>query len=334
MSELLFEIFCEEIPARMQARAEADLARLLGERLKAAGLAWETLTTFAGPRRLGLAMTGLPLKTEDVREERKGPRTDAPEKAVQGFLRGAGLDSLEGCEKRDDKKGQFWVAIIEKPGRATVDVVAEAIPAVMKEFPWPKSMKFGEGEKLQRWVRPVHRLLCLFDGSVVPFDVFGIAASNITEGHRRHGPGPFEVRDFAHYTKVLREEGHVVQQREDREAIILAGARKVCQDAGLELVEDAGLLHEVAGLAEWPVPLLGKMDPDFLDLPPEVITLTMKTHQKYFAVRKPGEDGLAAHFVVVANQAAPDGGKAIAAGNARVLSARLSDARHFWDNDR
>lgn len=334
MSELLFEIFCEEIPARMQARAEADLARLLGERLKAAGLGWETLATFAGPRRLGLAITGLPLKTEDVREERKGPRTDAPEQAVAGFLRGAGLTSLEGCEKRDDKKGQFWVAIIEKPGRATVDVVAEAIPAVMKNFPWPKSMKFGEGDKLQRWVRPVHRLLCLFDGAVVPFDVFGIAASNITEGHRRHGPGPFEISDFAHYTKVLREEGHVVQQRAEREAIILEGARKVCLDAGLELVEDAGLLHEVAGLAEWPVPLLGKMDADFLDLPPEVITLTMKTHQKYFAVRKPGEAGLAAHFVVVANQAAPDGGKAIAAGNARVLSARLSDARHFWDNDR
>ncbi|WP_339743191.1 glycine--tRNA ligase subunit beta [uncultured Maricaulis sp.] len=334
MSELLFEIFCEEIPARMQARAEADLARLLGERLKAAGLGWETLTTFAGPRRLGLAITGLPVKTDDVREERKGPRTDAPQQAIAGFLRGAGLDSLDGCEKRDDKKGQFWVAIIEKPGRATVDVVAEAIPAVMKEFPWPKSMKFGEDDKLQRWVRPVHRLLCLFDGAVVPFEVFGIAASNITEGHRRHGPGPFEISDFAHYTKILREKGHVVQQREEREAIILAGARKVCQDAGLELVEDAGLLHEVAGLAEWPVPLLGKMDPDFLDLPPEVITLTMKTHQKYFAVRKPGEAGLAANFVVIANQAAPDGGKAIAAGNARVLSARLSDARHFWDNDR
>tara|TARA_R110000868_G_scaffold1383_3_gene10610 strand:+ start:2360 stop:4561 length:2202 start_codon:yes stop_codon:yes gene_type:complete len=334
MSELLFEIFCEEIPARMQARAEADLARLVGERLKSAGLGWETLTTFAGPRRLGLALTGLPVKTEDVREERKGPRTDAPEQAVAGFLRGAGLTSLDGCEKRDDKKGQFWVAIIEKPGRATVDVVAEALPAVMKEFPWPKSMKFGEGEKLQRWVRPVHRLLCLFDGAVVPFEVFGLATSNITEGHRRHGPGPFEISDFAQYTAVLRQDGHVVQQREEREAIILAGARKVCSDAGLELVEDAGLLHEVAGLAEWPVPLLGKMDPDFLDLPPEVITLTMKTHQKYFAVRKPGEEGLAAHFVVVANQGAPDGGKAIAAGNARVLSARLSDARHFWDNDR
>lgn len=334
MSELLFEIFCEEIPARMQPRAEADLERLLGEKLKAAGLAWSSLTTFAGPRRLGLAIDGLPVKTDDVREERKGPRVGAPDKAVEGFLRGAGLDSLDSCEKRADKKGEFWVAIIEKPGRATAEVIAEAIPEVMKAFPWPKSMKFGEGDKAQRWVRPIQRLLCLFDGDVVDFEVFGIRTGNLTEGHRRMGRGPFEIADFAQYTKVLREEGHVIQQREEREAIILEGARKVCNEAGLELVEDAGLLTEVAGLVEWPVPLLGEMDPDFLDLPPEVITLTMKTHQKYFAVKKPGETGVTSKFVVIANQLAPDGGKAIAAGNARVLSARLSDARHFWDNDR
>jgi len=334
MSELLFEIFCEEIPARMQPKAEADLERLLGEKLKAAGLAWSSLTTFAGPRRLGLVIEGLPVKTEDVREERKGPRVGAPDKAVEGFLRGAGLDSLDSCEKREDKKGEFWVAIIEKPGRATAEVVAEAIPEVMKAFPWPKSMKFGEDEKAQRWVRPIQRLLCLFDGDVVDFEVFGIRTGNLTEGHRRMGRGPFEITGFAQYTKVLREEGHVIQQREEREAIILEGARKVCSEAGLELVEDAGLLTEVAGLVEWPVPLLGEMDPDFLDLPPEVITLTMKTHQKYFAVKKPGETGVTSKFVVIANQVAPDGGKAIAAGNARVLSARLSDARHFWDNDR
>ena len=334
MSELLFEIFCEEIPARMQPKAEADLERLLGEKLKAAGLAWSSLTTFAGPRRLGLVIEGLPVKTEDVREERKGPRVGAPDKAVEGFLRGAGVDSLDQCEKREDKKGEFWVALIEKPGRATADVIAEAIPEVMKAFPWPKSMKFGEDEKAQRWVRPIQRLLCLFDGDVVDFEVFGIRTGNLTEGHRRMGRGPFEITDFAQYTKVLREEGHVIQQRAEREAIILEGARKVCADAGLELVEDAGLLTEVAGLVEWPVPLLGEMDPDFLDLPPEVITLTMKTHQKYFAVKKPGEAGVTSKFVVIANQLAPDGGKAIAAGNARVLSARLSDARHFWDNDR
>ncbi|MBO6764763.1 glycine--tRNA ligase subunit beta [Maricaulis sp.] len=334
MSELLFEIFCEEIPARMQPKAEADLERLLGEKLTAAGLAWSSLTTFAGPRRLGLAIDGLPVKTEDVREERKGPRVGAPDKAVEGFLRGAGVDSLDACEKREDKKGEFWVAIIEKPGRATAEVIAEAIPEVMKAFPWPKSMKFGEDGKAQRWVRPIQRLLCLFDGQVVDFEVYGIKSGNLTEGHRRMGRGPFEITDFAQYTKVLREDGHVIQQREEREAIILDGARRVCAEAGLELVEDPGLLTEVAGLVEWPVPLLGEMDPDFLDLPPEVITLTMKTHQKYFAVKKPGETGVTSKFVVIANQVAPDGGKAIAAGNARVLSARLSDARHFWDNDR
>lgn len=334
MSELLFEIFCEEIPARMQPKAEADLERLLGEKLTAAGLAWSSLTTFAGPRRLGLAIDGLPVKTEDVREERKGPRVGAPDKAVEGFLRGAGVDSLDACEKREDKKGEFWVAIIEKPGRATAEVIAEAIPEVMKAFPWPKSMKFGEDGKAQRWVRPIQRLLCLFDGQVVGFEVYGIRTGNLTEGHRRMGRGPFEITDFAQYTKVLREDGHVIQQREEREAIILDGARTVCREAGLELVEDPGLLTEVAGLVEWPVPLLGEMDPDFLDLPPEVITLTMKTHQKYFAVKKPGETGVTSKFVVIANQVAPDGGQAIAAGNARVLSARLSDARHFWDNDR
>ena len=334
MSELLFEIFCEEIPARMQPRAEVDLEKLLGDRLKAAGLVWTSLTTFAGPRRLGLVIGGLPVKTADVREERKGPRVGAPEQAVQGFLRGAGVDSLDQCEQRDDKKGSFWVAIIEKPGRATAEVIAEAIPEVMKAFPWPKSMKFGEGEKAQRWVRPIQRLLCVFDGEVVPVEVFGITASNVTEGHRRMGRGPFTVSNFLEYASVLEGEGHVLLDRAARESLILNGARKVCADAGFELVEDAGLLTEVAGLVEWPVPVLGEMDPDFLDLPPEVITLTMKTHQKYFAVRDPRTGQLVSKFVTIANQVAPDGGKAIAAGNARVLSARLSDARHFWDNDR
>ncbi|WP_417478821.1 glycine--tRNA ligase subunit beta [Maricaulis maris] len=334
MSELLFEIFCEEIPARMQPRAEADLEKLLGDRLKAAGLEWTSLKTFAGARRLGLVIDGLPVKTADVSEERKGPRVGAPDKAVEGFLRGAGVASLDQCEKREDKKGEFWVARIEKPGRASAEVIAEAIPDMMKAFPWPKSMKFGEGEKTQRWVRPIQRLLCVFDGNVVPVEVFGITASNVTEGHRRMGRGPFTVSDFAGYKSVLEGEGHVLLDRANREALILEGARKVCVDAGFELVEDAGLLTEVAGLVEWPVPVLGEMDPDFLDLPPEVITLTMKTHQKYFAVRDPKTGELVSKFVTIANQVAPDGGVAIAAGNARVLSARLSDARHFWDNDR
>ena len=333
-SELLFEIFCEEIPARMQPRAEADLKRLLGGKLKDAGLSWNTLTTFAGPRRFGLAINGLQKKTKDVREERKGPRVGAPEQAIAGFLRGAGLTSIDQCETRSDKKGESYVAIIEKPGRATTEVIAEAIPAVMTGFPWSKSMKIGEGALVQRWVRPIHRLLCIFDGEIVPFEVFGLNSGNITEGHRMMGPGPFEITSFEQYTQVLSQDGCVMQQRSDREALIEKEATKVCADAGLELVEDKGLLSEVAGLVEHPIALLGKMDPDFLDLPPEVITLTMKTHQKYFAVRDPKTGDLSAHFVVIANQKAPDGGKAIAEGNARVLSARLSDARHFWDNDR
>jgi glycyl-tRNA synthetase beta chain len=334
MSELLFEIFCEEIPARMQPRAEADLERLLGGKLKDAGLSWDTLITFAGPRRFGLAIKGLQKETKTVREERKGPRVGAPEQALAGFLRGAGLDSIDQCEIRADKKGESYIAVIEKPGRQTADVIAESIPAVMTGFPWAKSMKIGEGALTQRWVRPIHRILCLFDGDVVPFEVFGIKSGNITEGHRVMGAGPFKIKDFADYTETLSQAGFVTQQRSVRETIILDDARKVCGDAGLELVEDMSLLSEVAGLVEHPVALLGQMDPDFLDLPPEVITLTMKTHQKYFAVRDPKTGELSAHFVVVANQIAPDGGKAIAAGNARVLSARLADARHFWDNDR
>lgn len=332
MAQLLLEFFSEEIPARMQARAEADLERLLSAALKEAGLGWESFETFSGPRRLGCVIEGLPLETEAVREERKGPRTDAPEQALQGFMRGAGVASLDQCEVREDKKGSFYVAIIETPGRRTADVIAAAIPQIARDFPWPKSMKFGEGEKTQRWVRPLQRVLCLLDGDVVPFEVFGIATGNETEGHRRMGRGPFVVKDFADYETTLREKGKVVHKRADRMAVIAEQAAKVCADAGLKLVEDEGLLNEVAGLAEWPIAILGQMDPDFLDLPPEVIQLTMKTHQKYFAVAR-ADGSLAANFVVIANQDAPDGGKAIAAGNARVLFARLSDARHFWDKD-
>ena len=334
MSELLFEIFCEEIPAGMQAKAAKDLEMALGKALGEAGLTAGTSASYVGARRLTVVMTGLPDKADDVRDERKGPRVGAPDKAVEGFLRGAGLTSLDQCEQREDKKGAFWVAIIDKPGRKTTDVIAEAIPAIISNFHWPKSMKIGEGEKAQRWVRPIQRILCVFNGEVVDFDVFGLAAGNVTEGHRVHGRGPFEVTGFADYKAQLEAQGHVILDAEERKRLILEGASKACANAGLELVEDLGLLNEVCGLVEWPVPVLGEMDPDFLDLPPEVITLTMKTHQKYFAVRDPKSGKLSAHFVTVANQTAPDGGKAIAAGNSRVLSARLADARHFWDNDR
>ena len=334
MSDLLFEIFCEEIPAGMQAKAARDLETAMVKALGEAGLKAAETASHVGARRLVVTMSGLPVKAEDVREERKGPRVGAPDKAVEGFLRGAGLDSLDTCEQREDKKGAFWVALIDKPGRQTTQVLAEAIPAILSNFHWPKSMKIGEGEKAQRWVRPIQRILCVFDGGVVPVKVFGLEAGNETEGHRVAGRGPFTVTGWDDYKAQLEGEGHVTIDAEERKRLIMDGATKACGDASLELVEDQGLLNEVCGLVEWPVPVLGEMDPDFLDLPPEVITLTMKTHQKYFAVRDPKTGALSAHFVTVANQQAPDGGKAIAAGNSRVLSARLSDARHFWDNDR
>lgn len=335
MAQLLIELFCEEIPARMQARAEDDLARLMGEAFKAAGLGVESLTTFSGPRRVGLVAEGVPARTADVREERKGPRVGSPEQAVQGFLRGAGLSSLDQCRIDNTPKGDFYVAVIEKPGRDAGEVIAEALEAAMRNFPWPKSMKFGEGERAQRWVRPLHRIICLLDGAVVPVSVFGIEAANVTEGHRIHSKGErvFAVKDYADYAAKLRDNG-VVLTRAERSGIILEGAKRVCADAGLELIEDEGLLAEVTGLAEWPVAVLGEIDPAFLDLPAEVIALTMKVHQKYFAVRDPKSGRIAPKFVKIANQDATDGGKAIAHGAARVVSARLSDARHFWDLDR
>jgi glycyl-tRNA synthetase beta chain len=335
MAQLLIELFSEEIPARMQAKAASDLSRMLSERLAAAGLKVASLETFSGPRRIGAVAEGVPGKTADVSEERKGPRVGAPDKAVEGFLRGAGLDSLDQCEIQSSPKGDFYVARIEKPGRPAAEVIAEALTEAVTAFPWPKSMKFGEGERAQRWVRPLQRIICLLDGAVVPVSVFGVQASDLTEGHRIHSKAGrvFAVTGYDDYEAKLRENG-VILDREERADIILKGARKVCADAGLELVEDDGLLAEVAGLAEWPVPILGHLDPAVLDLPPEVVALTMKVHQKYFAVRDLKTGALAPNFVVVANQTAPDGGQKIAQGAARVAAARLSDARHFWDLDR
>jgi glycyl-tRNA synthetase beta chain len=332
MPELLLEIFSEEIPARMQARAASDLERLLTERLAAQGLAANTTRTLAGPRRLTAVLDGLPERSADVREEKKGPRVDAPKQAIEGFLRGAGLKSLEQCETREDKKGAYYVALIERAGVETAGVLAALLPGLLRDFPWPKSMRWGAGTF--RWVRPIHRLLCVFDGAVVPFEIEGIATSDQTEGHRLLGRGPFKAKSFAAYRKALEGEGKVVLDAGQRRETILADATRLCATEGLELVEDPGLLDEVAGLVEHPVTLLGRMDPSFLDLPPEVIRLTMRTHQKYFAVRDPKSGGLAPRFVVVANQAADDGGAAIAEGNARVLSARLNDARYFWDQDK
>lgn len=332
MPQLLLEIFSEEIPARMQAKAEADLGAAVTAALDSAGLNFGEVETLSGPRRLTLIIEDVATKSEDVREERKGPKVGAPEKAVEGFMRGAGLSSIDQAEVRSDpKKGDFYVAVIETSGRKAEDILAEAIPTIIRNFHWPKSMRWGEGDL--RWVRPLQRVTCLFGGDVVPFELEGLKSGNEVEGHRIHGRGPFNVTDANSYRDKLERQGHVMLSREERREKIEKDANKVCSDAGLELVEDRGLLEEVTGLAEWPVVLLGKMDPNFLDLPDEVIQLSMRVHQKYFAVRDPKTGQLAPNFVVVANVDAKDGGEKIAEGNSRVLSARLNDGRFFWEND-
>lgn len=326
MPQLLLEIFSEEIPARMQQGAARDLERLVSDRLKAASLTWDALTTYAGPRRLTLVIDGLPVATPDREEEVKGPRASAPEQALEGFLRKTGLTR----DQLVERDGVLF-AVLSSKGRATTDLIAETVDQVIRNFPWPKSMRWGSGTL--RWVRPIKRILCVFDGAVVPFEIDGIASDAITEGHRFMGAGqPLKVSDFVDYRTQL-EKNYVLLDVADRKLRILEQAKVACAAKGLILVDDDGLLDEVAGLAEWPTPILGDMDPQFLALPPEVVRLSMKVHQKYFAVRDPSKEGLAPNFLVVANVEATDGGKALAAGNSRVLSARLNDARFFWDED-
>lgn len=331
MPQLLLELFSEEIPARMQKRAEEDLARAFGEKLKAAGLEPKAIKTFSSPRRLGLVIEELPAKAADVNEEKKGPRVGAPDQAIQGFLKSAGLSSIDQAQVVEDKKGAFYVARIERAGRATAAIVQEITPEIVRAFPWPKSMRSGVSDL--QWVRPLHNVLCLFDGAPVKIEIEGVGAKPETWGHRFHAPAAIKPKDAADHAAKLRD-AKVLIDREERKAIILEQARKLCAEKKLELVEDIGLLEEVCGLVEWPVTLLGDMDPAFLDLPGEVIRLSMRTHQKYFAARDPKTQKLAPHFITVANVEAKDGGKAIAAGNARVLSARLNDARFFWDTDK
>jgi glycyl-tRNA synthetase beta chain len=326
MPQLLLELFSEEIPARMQAQAAKDLERMAREHLAAAGFLPEALKTFAGPRRLTLVAEGLPLAQADRKEELKGPRVGAPPQAMEGFLRKAGLTQDQLVE-RDG----VYMAFIEKKGRPTPEIVAEMVEAIVRNFPWPKSMTWGT--KKLRWVRPLKRILCVLDREVVPFAIEGIESGDNTEGHRFMGDAqPFVAKDFDEYAAGL-EAHFVVLDVEERKERILEGCKTLCFARHLELVEDQGLLEEVAGLAEWPTPVLGDMDPVFLSLPPEVIRTSMRTHQKYFAVRKAGEQGLAPHFITIANIQAADGGAVIAAGNAKVLSSRLSDARFFWDED-
>ena len=333
MADLILELFSEEIPARMQAKAESDLGTALEKALGEAGLNWSKLEKASGPRRLTVFMDGLTERSADVKEERKGPKVGAPDKAVEGFLRGAGLSDISQAEVRSDpKRGDFYVAVIETPGRDATDIIAEAVPAIIRGFHWPKSMRWGTGDL--RWVRPLQRIVCVLDGKVVPFEVDDISSGDETEGHRVHGRGPFKITSRKDYESQLSGAGHVKLTRDARREVILAGIEKVCADAGLEWIEDKGLLEEVVGLAEWPVVVLGDMDPAFLALPPEVIQLSMRTHQKYFAVNDKKTGKLAPNFIVVANIEAADGGKKLAEGNSRVLSARLDDGRFFWEKDK
>ena len=326
MPQLLLELFSEEIPARMQGNAARDLERMARDGLGKAGLISEGLKAFAGPRRLTLVVEGLPIAQPDVHEELKGPKVGAPDQAMDGFLRKTGL-TRDQLVERDG----VYFAHVHKAGRPTAEIIAELVEQIVRGFAWPKSMTWGHGKL--RWVRPLKRILCVFNREIVPLEIDGIVAGDLSEGHRFMAETRvFRARDFDEYHEALA--GHfVVLDVEERKQRILEGARTLCFARGLELVEDEGLLEEVAGLAEWPTPILGDMDPAFLDLPPEVIRTSMRTHQKYFAVRKPGEAGLAPHFLVVANIQAADGGKEIALGNAKVLSSRLSDARFFWSED-
>ena len=336
MAELLLELLSEEIPARMQARAADDLKRLVSDGLKAAGLEFKDARAFATPRRLALVVDGLPTARADVSEERRGPRVGAPEQAVQGFLKATGLSSLDQAEKRDTGKGEFWFAVIAKKGGPTAEALPGIIDAAMKALPWPKSMKWGSGT--MTWVRPLQSIVALFDGKVLVGEVAPggamapIRFGDTTRGHRFLSKGTIKVTDFADYTAKLRA-AHVVLDPAERKKIVLAGAEKLCADAQVALRPDDGLLDEVAGLVEWPVPMLGTIDGQFMDVPPEVLIVSMRTHQRYFVTNR--KDGaLANRFVVVANNVARDGGKTIVDGNERVLRSRLADAKFFWDQDR
>ena len=330
MPDLLLELFSEEIPARMQMRAARDLERLLIGGLSDQGLLFESARSFAGPRRLTVAIGGLPAAQKDRVEERKGPRVGAPEKAIQGFLKSAGV-MLEECQQRSDEKGNFFVAVIARKGSATAEVLAGIIPDAIARLPWPKSMRWGSGSF--RWVRPLHSLLAIFDGEVVEFEIAGLRSGRFTRGHRFIAPQPIEIRHFDDYESKLRK-AFVMIDHGERRAVILNDARQKAFAQGFEIAPDDGLLDEVAGLAEWPTVLIGAIAPEFMDLPEEILQLSMRTHQKYLALRQGATGELADRFALVTNMIAEDGGREIVRGNERVLRPRLSDAKFFWEQDR
>ena len=340
MPDLLLELFSEEIPARMQARAAEDLRKAVTDRLVDAGLVYEGAKAFVTPRRLALAVQGVPVRQLDRREEKKGPRVGAPEQAIAGFLKAAGLKSIADAKVQPDKKGDFYVAVIEKPGRPALDVIGEILPEVVKSFPWPKSMRWGVRSKdpgALTWVRPLHSIVATFgpeteEPDIVAFTVDGIATGNMTCGHRFLAPEPFMVRHLADYMAKL-DKAKVVPDAERRRNIILTEAKQLAFAQGLELVEDDGLLAETAGLVEWPVVLMGAFDEAFLHIPDEVIRATIRNNQKCFVLRDAAHARLVNKFLLVANLEAEDGGRAIVAGNERVIRARLADARFFYQSD-
>ncbi len=343
MPDLLLELFSEEIPARMQRKAAGDLKKMITDGLVEAGLTYEAATPYWTPRRLTLDIRGLTVRSKDVHEDIKGPSVSAPEAAIQGFLRKAGLSDIAQAHVHSDpKKGDFYVAHITKSGRAAEEVIAELVPNVVQNFPWPKSMRWGKASAQSgslRWVRPLQSIICLFgpeteETVVVDFEVGGVRSGNITRGHRFMSDGqPITVRRFDDYVEKL-EKAHVVLDAERRKEIILTDARNLSFASGLDLVEDEGLLEEVSGLVEWPVVLMGEFEEEFLSIPPEVIRLTIRANQKCFVTRKQGEtDALSNKFILISNIAARDGGKEIAFGNGKVVRARLSDALYFWHTD-
>ena len=335
MPELLLELLCEEIPARMQDRARADLEQLVTEGLKGAGLDFSGVWTFSTPRRLGLSVEGLPEQQPDVRQERKGPRVGSPDKAIEGFLRSVGFDSLERCEVREVKGADFHFAVIEHQGAPTAQALGGIVTTAIRSMGWPKSMRWGDSAF--QWVRPLHNILCIFDGRPVPgsLDIGGgvsLGFNGTTVGHRFLAPGEFVVESTEGYRTAL-EKAFVVVDPVERRSRIEAAANSLAASLGCSLRDDWALLNEVAGLVEWPVAVAGRIDDDFMALPPEVLITSMRSHQKYFALED-AAGRMAPHFIAIANMTTVDGGKAVAAGNERVLRARLADAQFFWDQDR
>src|SRR6202166_1481565 len=341
MPDLLLELFSEEIPARMQAKAADDLRRMVTDKLVAEGLVYEGAKAFATPRRLALTVHGIPARQSDLKEERKGPRVGGPEAAIAGFLKATGLNSLDEAKtQRDPKKGDFYIALIEKPGRATLEVLADMLPVIVRTFPWPKSMRWGARSAKPgalQWGLPLHSIVATFgmeteDPDVVKFSVDGIEAGQTTYGHRFMAPAPIAVRRFEDYEAKLLD-ARVVLDAERRKDTIVTDARQLALAQGFELVEDQGLLDEVAGLVEWPVVMMGSFEPEYLAIPGEVIRATIRNNMKCFVVNDPRTGKLTNKFILTANIEATDGGKAIVAGNERVIRARLADAKFFYETD-